>query len=150
MPLKFTDEQREAISCAVLDDNHTVLQAVRAAASGEFGPAFTISPSTAYTIVADERERRRPPGDVADIIADVRHRMLQRCDLELARLEKLAELNPDDVRALRDLSKVVRQVSELTCSGRDGDTAGDPEDAEGQPPSTSFASRIAARAAAVE
>jgi len=58
----FTAEQRAVIACAVLDDNHTITEAIEAAARGEFGLApFAISAATAHRIVASERDCRVPP-----------------------------------------------------------------------------------------
>lgn len=118
-PAKFTDEQRATIVAAVLDDNHSVREAVDEAASGGFGePAFTIALSTAHSMVAAERKRRRSIFDVAD---DQARRLLQLCDREMTRLEALSALDPGDARTLAGIAKtnrVVRLIAEDVKAAR--------------------------------
>ena len=136
-PKKFSEEQRANIVAAVLDDNHTVREAVDAAAAGEIGPAFTIAASTAHAMVAAERKRRRSIFDIAD---DQARRLLQLGDRELARLEALPALEPADARTLAGVAKMNRVVRLL---------AEDVEDArelDDDPPALSLAVRIASGA----
>jgi hypothetical protein len=122
---------------------HTVPQAVEAAAAGELGPAFTITAGAAYSMVAKEREERRSPQDLAREVALV---ILKRCRRDIAQLERLPQLGAGDVRALRDLTRVMRQAQLLL--GEFGPAAGgDDPRAEHPDPSLSIAAQIAAREA---
>ncbi len=127
-PTKFSDEQRANIVCAVLDDNHTVREAVDAAAAGQIGPAFTITMSTVYSLVAAERKRRRSIFDVAD---DQAQRLMQLCDRELTRLEALPVLEPADARNMRGIAKTNRIVRLIAADVEETRwAAGDPLDFE--------------------
>jgi len=107
----FTDDQRQVIACAVLDDNHTVGDAIAAAAAGGFGLApFTIRAATVDRIVAEERERRRPIGEIAE---DVRRLILKLCKRELSRLEQLPQLGADDALALQRLDQLQQDARDL-------------------------------------
>jgi hypothetical protein len=143
-PAKFTDEQRATIVAAVLDDNHSVREAVDAAAAGEFGPAFTIALSTAHSMVAAERKRRRSIFDIAD---DQARQLLRLGDRELARLEALPALEPNDARTLAGVAKMNRQVRLIADDVRDARRAAGPLEYD-DPPAWSLASRIASEAEA--
>ena len=110
--MRFTDDQRQVIAHAVLDDDHTVCDAIEAAAAGEFGLApFTIRAATVDRIAAEERERRRPIGEIAE---DVRRRILKLCRRELSRLEQLPQLGADNALALQRLDQLQQDARDLT------------------------------------
>lgn len=137
-PPKFTAEQRATIAYAVLDDDHSVPEAVAAAAAGEFGPAFTMSPSVAYKIVADERERRLSPEEKAE---DLGRRILALAERDIARLEALPERGPDDARQMHGLLRMIRQAELLAGGNLDDWPPDEPENAAVAP---GLAARIAA------
>ena len=127
---KFTDEQRANIVAAVLDDNHTVREALDAAAAGQIGPAFTMTSSTAYSLVAAERKRRRSIYDEAD---DHVQRLLQLCNRELTRLEGLPALEAADARNLRGVAKANRIVRLIAQDLEDARRAATPLDGSDEP-----------------
>ncbi len=115
--MRFTHEQRQAIACAVLDDDHTMAQAIEAAARGEFGlTPFTISAATAQRILASERDCRRSPTEIA---ADVERRIMALCRRELSRLEQLPQLGVDDALALQRLEETTRSLREAAPVAND-------------------------------
>lgn len=124
-PPKFTAEQRTTIAYAVLDDGHSVAEAVAAAAAGDFGPAFTMSPSVAYKVVADERERRLSPDEKAE---DLGRRLLALAEQDIARLEALPERGPDDARQMHALLRMVRHAQQLAAGSVEDWPPDEPED----------------------
>ena len=132
---KYSHEQRAAIVAAVLDDNHTVPAAVKAAERGELGPAFTMPLGTAYSLVAAERERRRPPVTIAELA----QRILDRCVRELERIDALPELGRADVHALHGMSRIARIAGPLV-------PAASPPPGDDAPKPQGLAARIAAHA----
>jgi len=125
---KYTPEQRAAVVGAVLDDGHTVPAAVKAAALGELGAPFTVTPGAGYSMIAKERKARRSDEAVLGPYAmadDITRRVVALCDREVRRLEALPPpLEAADRRALRDLVKILRMVEaptdeSPTTAGRD-------------------------------
>lgn len=142
---KYSPQQRDAIVRAVLDDDQTVAAAVKAAAQGELGAAFTMPLSTAYSLVADERERRRPPATPAALM----QRILKLCDRDIDRIVALPELGPVERRALHQISRITRMAGSPPMAGSTRTTAvlapgADAESTQG------LAARIAARVHADE
>ena len=114
---KLTDDQRDVIACAVLDDDHTMAEAIEAAARGEFGLApFAISAATAQRILASERDCRRSPTEIAE---DIDRRIMALCRRELSRLEQLPQLGADDALALQRLQETTRSLREAAPVAND-------------------------------
>jgi len=115
--VRFAEDQRQVIAHAVLDDDHTVCDAIAAAAAGEFGLApFTIRAATVDRIVAEERERRRPIGEIAE---DIDRRIMALCLREIGRLEQLPQLGADDALALQRLEETTRLLREAAAVADD-------------------------------
>ncbi len=146
---KYSGEQRAAIIRAVVDEDREVPAVVQAAAAGELGPAFALTPGAAYSIAARERQRRYSELPLRTVADDLVRRSLQLMARELDRLEGLPQLGPADVRALRDVWKLAR----LATTG----PLAQPREAAAQDPSTpagaqrqGLAARIAAQNGAAE
>jgi hypothetical protein len=114
--VRYSDDQREAIVTAVLDQGLSAREATVKAAAGELDPpAFDMPLSTAQAIVTDATRRRR--------VADNRDRLHKLVDDGLtaveARMDKLLEraktgqLNSQDATLARRLIQMAGQAAYL-------------------------------------
>ena len=92
--LRYSDDQRDAIVSAVLDDGLSARESAEKASAGELGvPAFHIPVSTAQAIVTDAKNRGRV-ADNTDRLHQLVHAMLDIAQAGTTKLEQRQREEP--------------------------------------------------------
>lgn len=134
---KYTDNQRDAIAAAVLDNGLTARAAVEAAQRGELRvEPFTIPESTARAIA--EKARDELP-TVAGRVDAAALEILRECEREIGRLKKVDKLTTTDMRRMTATTRTLREVLALRSASASPTAPGN------ENPGPSFAARVASQ-----
>jgi hypothetical protein len=114
----YSDDQRQAIVFAMLDEGRTARAAVTAAAAGELGvPAFKIPESTARDIARQaRRERGLSEVPTLERVASLVDRALMLAEDELERVENVEEVTAKDLSKMRESLRVVNEAARLSAT----------------------------------
>ena len=114
--LRYSDDQRDAIVSAVLDDGLSARESAEKASAGELGvPAFDIPVSTAQAIVTDAKNRGRV-ADNTDRLHRLVHAMLDIAQAGATKLEQKAKrgtLTAQDATFGRRLTQLAGHAAQL-------------------------------------
>jgi hypothetical protein len=105
--LRYSDDQRQAIARAVLDDGLTAREAVERAAAGELGiPPFDVPLSTAQGFVTETRRDRPPDRGDAE-----KGRLRELADRAIAVIEtEMAKVEAGSQRGSLELPRIKRTL----------------------------------------